>query len=67
MFWIYVNKGKATLHRGACVDCNDGTGKTGSVDSSGKWQGPFELLEDAKPEKGEDIRPCRKCHPNIDW
>jgi len=66
MFWIYVNKGKATLHRGACADCNDGTGKTGNVDLSGKWQGPFESLEELTDD-GVDIKPCKKCHPNIDW
>lgn len=67
MLYIYVNKGTATLHRGRCEDCNFGTGKTGSVDLSGKWLGPYELLEDAKAPDGIKLRACKKCRPERDW
>jgi len=67
MFWLYVNKGTATLHRGGCEDCNEGLGKTGSVDLSGKWHGPYELLEDVEPPGHAKFKPCKKCRPRQDW
>ena len=49
MFWIYHNKkGKATLHKAFCEACNAGLGISGALDQSGKWQGPFEDIEEAK-------------------
>lgn len=68
MFWIFVSKGQATLHRDTCPDCNCGTGKDGSVDLSGKWKGPYELLEDVKANPpAAPLKPCRKCQPLRDW
>ena len=66
MFWIYVRKGKAVLHNARCDDCNFGLGKSGSVDLSGKWEGPFELLEDVRPPQGLELKPCPKCQPLVD-
>lgn len=51
---------RATLYRGACIDCNHGIGKTGSVDLSGRWQGSFELLVVAKPEKWGELEAMPK-------
>lgn len=68
MFWIYQNgNSKATLPRGGCVDSNFGTRKKDRIDLSGKWDGPFELLEDAKPKERIKLIPCRKCRPEEDW
>jgi hypothetical protein len=67
MFFIYVNKKTATLHRGGCEDCNFGDGKANGKDKSGRWLGPTELLEKAKPPDGIKLKPCKKCCPDKDW
>jgi hypothetical protein len=66
MYWIYVNKAQATLHKAGYVDCNDGLGKRTSGRPTGQWHGPFESLGDAKVS-GVPMKPCRRCHPYRDW
>jgi len=68
MFWVYHNKkGKATLHKAFCESCNAGMGLSGAVDQSGKWEGPFEDIDEAKASTEVALIPCRKCRPDRDW
>lgn len=70
-FWAYENWRAhghcATVHRGECSMCNDGTGVHGGGETrNGKWHGPFSSYGGASSvasRSGADVRDCRICTP----
>jgi hypothetical protein len=69
-FYVYENwqaHGRtATVHRGECRFCNEGTGfHSGSSDDHGRWHGPFSSIDVAlaAPLRHADAkrRQCKVC------
>lgn len=70
-YWVYENwrahGHRATVHRGACGHCNDGSGQGGGTRAdNGQWLGPFNTADEAaaaaRATGGADRR-CGSCKP----
>ena len=70
-WWVYENlpRRRARIHVAECSFCNDGQGLHYSTAPTGRWYGPFEVVEAAVEQglksRAVDIAGCGVCQPGV--
>ncbi len=68
-YWVYEDwiVRQATIHYGACGNCQQGKGKHGTTNMEhGRWHGPYDSMDAANTaplHTGQMVRRCRHCQP----